>query len=386
MSSPYRILYLYPGPTPPPVKEVWDKHLHLSHIAEGDILLPVWWRNEAEQLRAFPEERKQIGNFRYHVYRYFETPRAFRSLRQYFFYVITGRKLCRSEKPYDFIVSYGASITGLAAITLQMFSKAKLIVEISGVPDKAYLYGDSLEKQSAFFRQRFTDWLLRVCLRRTSRIHLLFSAQLEAFPEFLNKPKSVFHEFVPVSSFQPSEVDEKYILFIGHPWFLKGVDVLLDAFRQLSPRHPEYRLKIVGWCTDRVPFERLAEGLPVEFSKGVPYPEALELIRKCSLFVLPSRTEAMGRVLLEAMAIGKPVVASRVDGIPAIIEDGENGLLFAPENPSDLARQIEAVLDDEVLAERLRTNGLRRVREEFNEKAFVSHFEEMFVDAKKETP
>ena len=78
----------------------------------------------------------------------------------------------------------------------------------------------------------------------------------------------------------------------------------------------------------------------------------------CSLFVLPSRTEAMGRVLLEAMACKKPIIASNVGGIPEIIKDGYNGLLFESENVDDLAEKIRLVLSNKKYPTMLRNNGI----------------------------
>jgi glycosyltransferase involved in cell wall biosynthesis len=81
--------------------------------------------------------------------------------------------------------------------------------------------------------------------------------------------------------------------------------------------------------------------------------------------VLPSRSEGIPNIALEAMALGKPVVATRVGGIPDIITDGEEGLLVSPEDPPSLARALRRVLDDEALAGRLGGRGRDRVRKSF---------------------
>ena len=134
---------------------------------------------------------------------------------------------------------------------------------------------------------------------------------------------SVFSNYVAVSKFfSENLIDGKYLLFLGYPWYLKGVDVLIKAFNRVSSEFPEYKLKIVGYCPEGFDYyEKLAQGnTNIEFHKPVFYDKVIKLMAGCSLFILPSRTEAMGRVLLEAMACKKPIIASNVGGIPEIIK------------------------------------------------------------------
>ncbi|MFN8392285.1 MAG: glycosyltransferase family 4 protein [Bdellovibrionota bacterium] len=372
----YRILYLYPGPNPPPAKQEWDKHCYLSRIAEGDVLLPTWWMSDAEMEKHFPAERQACGNFRYHVYRYFRYRPPLRAFAQAAFYLSHGLRVHRSRK-YQVIICYGSNVPGVCAVLLSLLTGAKLILEVPGVPDKAYRYESPDAPPPAGLKPKLTDAMLNLCIRRASRIRLLFPTQLKAYPAAAKKPVSVFHEFVPVTTFQRSAENDRYLLFVGYPWFLKGVDVLLRAFREIAGEVPDYTLKIVGWCTDRRPFEKLAEGLRVEFSPGVPFDETVRLMSRCSAFVLPSRTEAMGRVLLEAMALGKPVVASRVDGIPYYVDHGRTGLLFESENVSDLAVNLRRVLLEPELADRLGRAAADEVRSKFGEVQYVSQFQTM---------
>jgi glycosyltransferase involved in cell wall biosynthesis len=95
------------------------------------------------------------------------------------------------------------------------------------------------------------------------------------------------------------------------------------------------------------------------------------------MVVLPSRTEAMGRVILEAYACRKPVVASRVDGIPHYVIDGKTGLLATPGDPNDLGEKLDAVLSDPALARQLGSAGHDLVRAELTEEAFASRFNDL---------
>ena len=95
------------------------------------------------------------------------------------------------------------------------------------------------------------------------------------------------------------------------------------------------------------------------------------------ILILPSRTEAMGRVLLEAMGARKPVIASNVDGIPYYVQDGFNGLLCRPGDAEDLAGKLRQLLCDTGLREKLAANGLVAARTKYDEKAYAREFGEM---------
>ena len=97
----------------------------------------------------------------------------------------------------------------------------------------------------------------------------------------------------------------------------------------------------------------------------------------CSLYVLASRTEAMGRVLLEAMASEKPIIASNVDGVPTVIRDGYNGLLFVSESVDDLADKMRTVLSDKQRATTLARNGLEYVMSNLSEACYLNKYQEM---------
>ena len=127
----------------------------------------------------------------------------------------------------------------------------------------------------------------------------------------------------------------------------KGVDVLIDAAVRLHDMMPATTFLFVGDgpLREALVTRAAAAGLPVCFAghrDDVP-----ALLRLCSVAVLPSRQEAFGRVLIEAMAAGVPVVASRVGGIPEVCVDGLTALLVPPEDPDALAVAIALTLTDQ---------------------------------------
>ena len=101
----------------------------------------------------------------------------------------------------------------------------------------------------------------------------------------------------------------------------------------------------------------------------------------CGVFVLPSRTEAMGRVLLEAMACAKPRIGSRVGGIPTLIEHDVDGLLFRSENVDELEQQLRRLMSDAALRRALGEQAQRRQQKELTADAHFARVHELYSAA-----
>ena len=152
-------------------------------------------------------------------------------------------------------------------------------------------------------------------------------------------------EEAPASGRAP---DEPFLLSVGRLEPVKGHDVLLRAFADLASSHPGLRLVVVGDGSRRWQLSASAVELGVagrvSFTGQVDRAEVARLVRRCEAVVVPSRSEGRGLFLLEAMAMGKPVVASRVGGIPEVVEDGRTGVLVPSEDPDALARAVASLL------------------------------------------
>lgn len=148
-----------------------------------------------------------------------------------------------------------------------------------------------------------------------------------------------------------------HIAFVGSLVKRKGVDVLVKAFRNI--RRQDIRLLIVGDGPLRKELIPSASGDPrIEF---LGYKKnGIEYIKASDVFVLPSVYEGLPNVIIEAMAVGTPVIASNVSGIPELIEDGVNGLLVKPGDPEGLGNAIIRLLDDGDLREKLISESLKR--------------------------
>jgi glycosyltransferase involved in cell wall biosynthesis len=153
------------------------------------------------------------------------------------------------------------------------------------------------------------------------------------------------------------------ILYVGALREGKAVDVLIRALVGLKSEHPKVKLHIVGAGSSLSYLKALSvqEGIErdVIFWGQADYFSIPKFYRGADICVFPSRHEAFGIVILEAMASGKPVVASNGGGIPEIISDGENGVLVKPDDPDALAESILTLLRDGTLRNRLSHNALK---------------------------
>jgi glycosyltransferase involved in cell wall biosynthesis len=371
-----RILYIFRGLVPPDPDPMRDRFTYLSEVAEGDVLLPVWWKSPDEaspHLRAtFP--RYVVGKFTYHQFLEYRYPKALQALARIAFFVRKGLALHRKQ-PFDVIVSYGSNSTGIGAVLLKWLTGAKLVVEIPGVPEDAFRNDGHSMTAPTKVKQLVANLLLNIVGKAADAFKLLYPKQLSSLPWLKHKQAFVFHDFVPVRQIPCGSNDDGSILTIGYPWYTKGIDVLIAAFRSIAPQFPGATLKLLGYYPDRSTLDVLAgDCRRIELLPARPNPEAMDILARCSVFVLASRTEAMGRVLLEAMAANKPIIASRVGGIPHYIQDNDNGLLFDSCNPTQLQERLATVLADPVLRSRLAERGRQCVMDNYDELSWARAF------------
>ena len=152
--------------------------------------------------------------------------------------------------------------------------------------------------------------------------------------------------------------DRPLLVSIGRLTAVKGFDVAIRALADV----PDATLVIVGEGEQRAVLDELAApyGDRVRFVGRQPQETALRYLRAADVFVLSSHTEGLSHVLLEAITVGTPAVATRVGGNPEILTDGVNGLLVPPDNPPVLAASINYLLADPAYAAKLAEAGRRR--------------------------
>lgn len=160
---------------------------------------------------------------------------------------------------------------------------------------------------------------------------------------------------------------QKTIITVSRFVRKNGIDVLIRAVGQLPA---DYRLTIIGYGKEKKKLEKLIKKLglenKVDFFKNTTHEQIVPYLAKADVFVRPSRSEGLGSAFLEAMAAGVPIIGTKVGGIPDFLEDGKTGLFVEKDDPKDLARKVEMVLEDEKLKRELSENGRKLVEERYN--------------------
>jgi glycosyltransferase involved in cell wall biosynthesis len=163
---------------------------------------------------------------------------------------------------------------------------------------------------------------------------------------------------------------------------IKGVNYLLEAAAVVRQRHPAARFMIVGDGGFRNALMQSASDLGVAdrviftgFRTDID-----RFIQAFDISVLPSLTEGMSNTLMESMAAGVPVVATRVGGTPEIVIDGVTGILVEPRDSQTLARSILKLLDDKAEAKRIGAAGQHRITEQFSLNRTVAATERLYCE------
>jgi len=173
----------------------------------------------------------------------------------------------------------------------------------------------------------------------------------------------------------PSE--GKYVAFAGRVNPEKGVDVLLAA----AARMPDIPFKIAGDGT--VLPEMKARATPnVEFLGRLGSDDLFGFYRRSRVLVVPSLWfEPFGMVVVEAMALGVPVIASRIGGLPCVVDEGVTGLLFEAGAPDDLERQVRRLWEDPQLCNQLGSEGRQKVMREYSEDVYFHNLMAVYQTA-----
>lgn len=173
--------------------------------------------------------------------------------------------------------------------------------------------------------------------------------------------------------------DSQVLLFVGRLHPQKGTDVLATAVADLLHRFPEMRCCLVGEGPQRPELQRIADAIGTDRFRLVGWrSDALEMMRACRLLVLPSRYEGMPNVVLEAMASGKPVAVSLVEGVAELLADDAPEQTCRPNDPAALQRLIATLWPDLPTLVRLGRQNRTRAAQMHGLAAMVDRYESFY--------
>lgn len=192
----------------------------------------------------------------------------------------------------------------------------------------------------------------------------------EKMIEFGMPPEKLFHipNFVEIRNADPRHLRKKQLIYVGRLVEIKGLLTLVEAMRQVGS--DDYKLLIVGEgpqeneLRERVTGYRLKN---IHFCGYQTKENVYRLLAESQFCILPSVVyENCPLSVLESMAVGTPVIGSRIGGIPELIADGQDGLLFEPRSADNLAEKINTLIADPSIARQMGELAREKIRENYN--------------------
>jgi len=283
------------------------------------------------------------------------------------------------SKRIDIIIAESPLTGGIFGTAIKKVLKKELIVEIHG----DWVEGPFLSKKRIFkpLQKRIVPILAKISFKNADKIrgvadHLVKRAEKVA-PQ---KKYFIFPTFTDLSLFlEEKEIAyEQFILSVGQLEKVKGIDILIEAFSKIEKEFPYFKLIIIGEGAEKKNLEEKINTLGLEDKitlKGkLSLSETKDIMKKCYCLVLASRSEGLPRVLMEAMALNKAVVASRVGGIPSLIKDGKNGFLFEADKGIELATKLTLLLKNQSLAKKMGRMGKGIVENRFSNEKYIENY------------
>lgn len=356
-----------------PIYSLEDHIAHQLAVLSQELDCELWSRGDIEvDSYLYPDARVRIVKSAYR-------PSRIAMARYLISLMRRTRELARKRPDSVIILAHDPLRSGLFAWLMSRWAGVPFIVEINGVYANLDNYGVSEVTWKTRLRIALFKLIGRFVLARASAVRLLFQDQLQGFaPLGEHTAQRTFFDITSIDRFH-DEGEQKVVLFVGFPFHTKGVDILIQAFEQVCGEFPDWKLLLVGHdLADSV--AKVCSNPRVTVVRAMSNEELAPIVNKSGIFVLPSRSEAMGRVLLEAAAASKPRIASRVGGIPQVLRHNEDGLLFEKGNVTELASHLRALMGSPELRKKFGVAARRRIETEFSDPAYLRHMTEM-IDA-----
>ena len=274
----------------------------------------------------------------------------------------------------------------------------RLAAKIAGVPYIVHTpHGHVFYGHFGILASNIFLWVERIFSKFTDRMVALTNGEKNDYVKLsVCPPEKLFkiHSGVDLKQFmQPNgnRVEKRRALgldqngtvigFVGWLLPIKGPAYLLRAMEHIWPDHPAASLVMVG--KGELDVDLRAQALKMNANGKVKFlgwrEDVHEIMPVFDLLVLPSLNEGMGRVLVEAMAAGKPVVASEVGGIPDLVKHGETGYLVRPADEKALANGIKKLLNDPERAKQMGQRGKEYCRQ-FSLEAMIEKLDNLYSE------
>lgn len=285
--------------------------------------------------------------------------------------------LIKHRRNYDIVHFHGASLPLILNVLPLKCMKKKIIAKVAGA---------KMNREAGSFRgKHFGVGDFFICILK--KVDLFIAVSSEIRDDLINDgfdPERIFKtsNFIMPDKFYPEtdmkrrqeiknrlgiDTRKKCITFSGRLVPLKRLDILLKAVQAVSRKRKDFMVVILGQGELEAGLKKMASELGIDshvLFKG-HVPNILDYLHATDLFVFPSEKEGMPNALLEAMACGLPVIATRIGGAIDIIEDKKNGLLVTAGDVEELKDAMLKLLEDEQLSKSISEEAYRTIREKY---------------------
>ena len=354
-------MYLCPLVWRPEKVNFSGRFTRLSEISSGSIFTLSGARRRNVKVGDFLFFSEADGNFLQKHFR-----------RAWIQTIIPLALLWRERRRVDLIMCYDAYSSGIAGALLKVVWGAKLIIEVNGDDQ-------NLPTSDGPVRRFLNKVMFRASMLFADCVKVVNSHQEEYMKaHFPEKLLYRFPDFSCIDYLEKLECSQgDYLLSIGHPFDLKGMDLLIQGFCLIAWKHPGIKLKIMGFADEAElkRYKSLANNeARIEFIKAGWIEDVAQQLKDCYAFVSASRREAAARVLFEAMACRKPIISSRTNSGVDYVRDGETGFTCAVGDAKDLASKLDDLLSNPQKAKEIGECGHRWLMSEFSEERYMENF------------
>lgn len=263
-----------------------------------------------------------------------------------------------SRKKFDIYVSFQIQLSALIVVLGRLLFDIVALISPRGFEDFEF---------SPWPKRLFHKFLYRHCSHIMIQSPLIFEAFLKEAQrvfssteiESLRKKTFIFPNVIDSDQNKVSKSEVFQLIYVGRLIDYKGVEYLIDAVKVL---HIPWQLVIVGDGPDRDRLKKLAQGLPINFIGEVAFDQVSQYLAASHILILPSLTENLPNVVLEAQALSLPVIATKVGALPELIHDGQNGFLVETRNAAQIADKIRILYEDKDLYQQMSHRALANVK------------------------
>lgn len=244
---------------------------------------------------------------------------------------------------------------------------ALLAARLAGIPFSFTLHGPADFTDPKLWRldAKIREAVFVACISHYCRSQAMLASPVEDWSKL-----HIVHCGVEPTRYDAPSAAGRGLLFVGRLAAAKGVPVLVEAMSQILQAHPDAHLTLIGDGPDRPMLEdqvrRLNLSGAIRFAGYQSQDEVADALVRAAVFVLPSFAEGVPVVLMEAMAARRPVVATRIAGIPELVENGVSGRIVLPGDAAALASAVCDILAASDQAAAMGEAGRRKVEAEFD--------------------